>query len=89
MPELSDIVNVLRNRERLLEAELEKVRAAMAALEDVANGTTRRKSGGARSVAKNPNGAKRGGRRKGYKLSAATRAKMATAQQARWAARKS
>jgi hypothetical protein len=82
MAEFSQIVATLRAQERELEAQLARVRAARSALETVEAGvpaasrTRKRGAGRARAAASS-------GKRRTF--SAATRAKMAAAQQARWA----
>jgi hypothetical protein len=88
MAEFSHIIQTLRNQERELEAQLSKVRAAREALETVDGSSTA-----------TPEAQPRTGRRAGRqasastterrkprkRFSAATRAKMAAAQKARWA----
>jgi hypothetical protein len=93
MPEFSDIIQTLRNQERELEAQLAKVRAAREALESVGPSFSTSTSQDAQ-----PRTARRpgrhaavgtaGGGKPSKKFSAATRAKMAAAQRARWAKKK-
>jgi hypothetical protein len=81
MAEFSQLVATLRAQERELESQLAKIRAARAALESVGGQTPSALS--KRNVVRPAKAAGTGGRRR--RFSAATRAKMAAAQQARWA----
>src|SRR5262245_26383559 len=92
MPEFSDIIQALWNHERELEAQLAKVRAARENLQSV--GTTSSTSQAAQPRTRGRSGhlagagtAGGGGKRR-KTFSAATRAKMAAAQRARWAKKK-
>ncbi len=81
MPGFAEIVNTLRGQKQQLEAELQRVNTAITALQGISGGARRGRPKGA-----TPAAAKRSRvRKKGYKLSAATRAKMRAGQQARWA----
>ena len=87
MPELSEIVETLRAQEQELEAQLAKVRTAREALENVTSPTVPARRGrppGSRA-AKRASGASSNNSGRRRTLSAATRAKMAAAQRARWA----
>ena len=93
MADLSEILNTLRAQQRQLETDLQKVNSAIAALEGLPEGR-RTMSRDGRAAQGGPGRRKdedagsdvrrRAGRRKGYKLSPSTRAKMRAA----WAKRK-
>src|SRR5262245_4977954 len=90
MPEFSDIIQTLSNQERALEAQLAKVRAAREALESVGTASPISRAAQTRARSRHSAGAATagGGGRPRKKFSAATRAKMAAAQRARWAKKK-
>ena len=84
----NDVLSVLRGQ--LLEAEdqVRRLQTAISALEGAGVGSAGRRRGGTRTSRGRPRKAATMVGRKKRRFSAATRAKMAAAQRARWAKRK-
>jgi len=87
----NDVVSVLRGQLAEVESQASRLRTAIAALEGADMGSGRGgapRQGGPRKRVQRLTGASAAGGRKRRRFSAATRAKMAAAQKARWAKRK-